>query len=108
MVGGTVIEVCDVPGKPDVLFVDCADMPKGRRKPDTCAVLLQRCAESEAIKLGDCVWWQGRYAYWTPVKNRVCAKEAKRRHLTGGLDYDIKIERIGYSGVEHPSRQASQ
>lgn len=98
MVGGTVIEVVDIPDRPDVLFVDCADMP-GRysRKPDTCAILVERNENSEKIQVGDKIWWHGRFAMWTPRDN-----EGSR----GGVDYDIKIPRVGYSGVEHPLRKA--
>ena len=105
MVGGTVIEVCDVPGRPDVLFVDCADMPgKWAKKPDTCAILVERNAASEKIQVGDSIWWQGRRALWTPLANRGSVDSRERAGLKQGVDWDIEIPRVGYSGASHPSR----
>lgn len=104
MVGGTVIEVADQPGRPDVLFVDCADKPRGRRVADTCAINVERNANSERIEIGDSVWWQGGWAMWTPKDNRCAMDEAERRGLKCGVDFDIKIPRVGYSGAGHPSR----
>lgn len=105
MVGGKVIEVAEVPGRPEILFVDCADMPRGRRKPDTCAIYVERNKTSEQIQIGDSLWWQGPYAMWTPQRNRMVETEAERRGLKCGVDYDIKIPRVGCSGVTHPARK---
>lgn len=98
MVGGKVIEVAEVPGRPEVLYVDCADMPSGWRKPDTCAIMVERNQASERIQIGDSLWWQGRSAMWTPQEN--CGKPDGRQ----GVDFDIIIPRVGYSGVKHPGR----
>ncbi len=106
MVGGTVIEVAEVKDRSDVLYVDTADMPEGRRKPDTCAIFIQRTETSEKIEVGDALWWQGDWAYWTPKANRKPSC-GYRHHVScqrAGVDYDIKIRRIGFSGVAHPSR----
>jgi hypothetical protein len=81
MVGGIVIEVIILPDK---VYVDCRDA----RYRDTCAIHVVRNQDSETIEFGDRLWWQERWAYWTPAdKNRV----------------DVKIPRVGYSGVLHPS-----
>lgn len=102
MVGGTVIEVSDVPGRPEVLFIDCADMPgKWAKKPDTCAIMVERNAASEKIQVGDSIWWQGRVAMWTPRDSR---GKYKQDDAKGGVHYDIQIPRVGYSGIQHPSR----
>ncbi len=98
MVGGRVIEVAEVPGRPEVLFVDCAERAHGRRRCDTCAIYVERNPTSLQIEIGDSLWWQGRLAYWTPQQNR------GRDRAKSGVDYDIAIPRVGYSGVQHPSR----
>lgn len=105
MVGGTVIEVADDPARPNVIYVNCADKPRGRRIADTCAINVERNADSERIEVGDSVWWQGRWAMWTPQANRVSSEESERRGLKCGKDFDIQIPRVGYSGVKHPSRR---
>lgn len=87
MVGGKVIEVCDIPGRSE-LWVNCADFPSGRRRPDTCSVLMERSADSEQIQIGDSVWWQCGKCYWTPQdKSRV----------------DVAIRKVGGSGVSYES-----
>lgn len=96
MVGGIVIEVAEVRDRPDVLFVDCRETnPKYR---DTCAIYVEKNETSMCIEPGDSLWWQGRWAMWTPQANRR-SEEGKC-----GRDYDIKIPRVGYSGVQHPAR----
>lgn len=107
MVGGKVIEVCSVKDRPDVLFVDCADKPRGRSKADTCAIYVERTPSAEKIEIGDSLWWQGRTAYWTPACNNISSEESAKRGNKGGRDYDIPIPRVGYSGVKHPSREVS-
>jgi hypothetical protein len=97
MVGGIVIEVCDIPDRPGVLYVDCAERPYS--KIQTCAIHVEKNATSDQITVGDSVWWQGRIAYWTPQAVR--ATPAGKRD---GKDYDIPIPRVGYSGVPHPLR----
>ena len=95
MVGGVVIEVADVPGRPDVLFVDTRD------KNDTCAVMVEKDANSERIQIGDALWWQSGWCMWTPQ-----ALRKKQKGMKCGKDFDIKIKKIGYSGVSHPSRRS--
>lgn len=102
MVGGTVIEVVDLATK---VYINCADKPRGRTKADECAIYVERTPDAEKIEIGDAVWWQGGVAYWTPCKNRTSSKEARNRGLKGGVDYDVKIPRVGYSGASHPSRK---
>lgn len=85
MVGGIVIEVADRPGRPDVLYVDCLD----NCSKQTCAVLVKRTPESEKIQFGDSLWWQDRWAMWSPAD---------------GSAHDVRIPRVGYSGVKHPFR----
>lgn len=106
MVGGTVIEVCDHPSIRNRIYVNVADRPHGRI--EECAVYLESTDQSRQIQIGDALWWQGSFAMWTPVRNRVSGEEAKKRNLRCGIDYDIRIPRIGYSGVRHPVRQCPE
>jgi hypothetical protein len=103
MVGGTVIEVVDLATK---VYVNCADKPRGRKNADECAIYVDRTPEAEKIEIGDAVWWQSKFAYWTPCRNIVSSDERTRRRFKSGVDYDIKIPRRGYSGVSHPSRKS--
>lgn len=109
MVGGTVIEVAEVKDRPDILFVDCRERTTGYAG-STCAIYVERNKDSERIEVGDSLWWQGGWAMWTPQANRV--KNCNHRHHEScnrtGIDYDIKIPRRGYSGVEHPARRETQ
>ncbi len=102
MVGGTVIEVVDLATK---VYINCADKPRGRKKADECAIYVKHTPESEKIQIGDAIWWQGGNAYWTPKDNRLSDEVANARGLSGGVDYDIPIQRIGYSGVSNPFRE---
>lgn len=82
MVGGKVEETIILDAR---VWVNCRGTGGERR--ETCAVYVERNADSEAIKPGDSFWWQGGNAYWTPTdRGRV----------------DVAIERRSYSGVERP------
>lgn len=79
MVGGIVIEVVWQDGD-DRVFVDC----RSTRYRDTCAIYVERNADSEQIEVGDRIWWQGPVALWTP------ASESR---------VEVRIPRCGCSGV---------
>lgn len=64
---------------------------------DECAIFVEKNANSDKIKPGDSVWWQGRDAMWTT--------KAVREGAEG--DSDIKIPRIGYSGVSRPGEKTA-
>lgn len=91
MIGGNVIEIIDVPERGRV-WVNCKD-----EYNNTCAIYVDRNDENSLkIYKGDMIWWQGGYAYWTPSgyisgSGGICGK-----------DYEVKIPRIGYSGVSRP------
>ena len=95
MVGGRVLEVCD--DRQGRIYVNVGDRIYSRLQK--CAIYVEKNANSDRIEIGDSLWWQGRYALWTP-------QDARRESDGGkcGIDYDIKIPRIGYSGVSHPFR----
>lgn len=105
MVGGTVVEVSEVKSQPDVLYVNCADKPKGRCKADYCAIFVKKDGNAMRIEVGDALWWQGGRAFWTPQQNRVTEHEANQRGLKQGFNWDIPLVKIGCSGVKHPDAE---
>lgn len=92
MIGGTVIETV-IAG--DKVWINCEEKQSTR----TCAIYVRRTAKSEKVRPADTIWWQGSYAMWTPYEN---AKKHKSVPQRCGIDYDIKLERIGYSGASKP------
>lgn len=99
MVGG---EVIDVVRCLDRVWVNTIE-PQRPNQP--CAIYVERNEASERIQPGDALWWQGRYAMWTPAENRV--PMGSRPDHRGGIDYDVRIPRVGYSGVSEPKPQGS-
>lgn len=91
MVGGKVIEVCNVPGRNGVLFVNCADRPY--KKIETCAILVEDNETSQKIQVGDSLWWQGWWAMWTPQAS------VSKDNAKCGVDYDIRIPKVSGSGI---------
>lgn len=89
MIGGTVVHVKALQDK---IWVECEE----DNRPCKCAIYVDRNSNSEQISPGDSVWWQGGFALWTPYKNR------GRPGLKSGKDYDIRIPKIGFSGVKSP------
>lgn len=103
MVGGVVIEVIKLKGRVWVNTVERERLDTGEY--NQCAIYIERNENSEQIKLKDSLWWQGRFAMWTPAENRkkTCNHEHHYSCQRAGIDYDIKIPRVGYSGVERPT-----
>lgn len=91
MIGGIVTALV---AKEDRIWVDCEE----KNSTSKCAIYVKRTEQSQKIKPGDSIWWQGGFALWTPFENT----RSKHRHLRGGVDYDIRIPRIGCSGVAKP------
>ena len=91
MVGGKVSEICCHPTIPDRYWVNAMNRPY--KEVEYCAIYVVKNADSDKIEIGDSIWWQGGYAYWTP-------QNSNREKC--GVDYDIKIPRIGFSGVSNP------
>lgn len=92
MIGGKVIEVCEIPYRLDVLFVNVADRPYS--KIETCGVLVEKNIKSLQIEIGDSLWWQCGFCYWTPQNS-----ERKKENV----DFDIKIPKRSGSGVTFES-----
>ena len=90
MVGGEVITT--ITDGPKRIYVNCRErqttgQQPSRRRRETCAIYVERNADSEQIRVGDGVWWQGKWAMWTPAD----------RHVV-----DKQIPRASYSGVKSP------
>lgn len=88
MVGGIVLETIHVPEKGRV-WINCEE----RGTNDKCAIYVKDDAKARCVSPGDIVWWQGRRAMWTPYNS---TKDKQ------GRNFDILLERIGYSGVPKP------
>ncbi len=82
MVGGIVIDI--VKESADRWWVNCGARFE-LQNPGQCAIFVN--PGGEAIDVGDSLWWHGGGAFWTPAdRSRV----------------DVRIMKIGYSGVPHP------
>lgn len=79
MVGGIVITTIT---DGDRIYINCRENIK-RGRPQTCAIYVEKNADSEQIRPGDSVWWQGNRAMWTPTDRRVVDKEIPRRSYSG-------------------------
>jgi hypothetical protein len=91
MIGGIVTETIRLA---DRIWVNCVSSEE--KSNDHCAIYVERNSQSERIKPADSFWWQGCYALWTPYENK--GKSGNRP----GRDCDIRIPRIGSSGVSKP------
>jgi hypothetical protein len=97
MIGGTVVKVVPLADK---VWVNCEE----DNSSSQCAIYVERNEKSLKIKPGDCVWWQGGYARWTPYEMRGNVPGTPN-YVEGrrcGVDYEIKIPKIGFSGVGPP------
>mgnify|MGYP001619169969 FL=1 len=97
MVGGNVIETIVLP---DRVWINCQD-----KYGTACAIYLEKTPKARSVSEGDVIWWQGAWAFWTPAANRspVCKDAHPYSCLRAGVDYEIKLERIGFSGVKRPN-----
>lgn len=82
-VGGEVVEVIRTK---DGDWVNTLDQGE-----QTCAVYVW--PDGETIREGDCLWWQGEYALWTPRGPHADGRE------------DVRLRRNGGSGVGRPIHQ---
>jgi hypothetical protein len=99
MIGGTVLEVCDVPNRPDVLYVNVMDRQSGLATRQECAILVEKNSNSLRIEIGDAIWWQSGYAMWTPQSNRELEDGTLEEQ---GQAWGIRVPKVGPSGVRHP------
>lgn len=84
MIGGKVIEVIDLPERNKV-WVNTR-----HNEEDQLAIYVKRDVDSQYIRVGDSLWWQGPNAYWTSA------------HFTPAWGVDIRIPRIGCCGAPRP------
>jgi len=104
MVGGVIIGLTKTAARVHVNVADCPHSPKhgikaesveGCPHPDTCCVYTDakkvHGGEPVDLAVGDSFWWQGGFCYWTPAANRT------KPDGRGGVDYDIKLHKLGYS-----------
>jgi hypothetical protein len=82
MVGGVIVEAVRLPD--GAIWVNCAEHPRRQE----CAIILE--PTNERIRCGDSLWWQGRYAMWTPKSDPLDSRS------------DVHLRRRGYSGVGRP------
>jgi hypothetical protein len=59
-----------------------------KRYSDTCRIKVEMNNKSRSVSVGDTVWWQGDFVYWTPYKKR-------SNNMPTGPE-DIKLKRVGY------------
>lgn len=82
------IETIDLEKK-NVVWINCQGT--GSEAKNQCAIYVERTPEARSVSVGDKIWWQGSWAFWTP------------RSLDGPMPFeDKKIPRWGYSGVSRP------
>lgn len=86
MIGGTVIETIAVENR---VWINTQE----RDTLTTCAIYVESTPQARAISEGDVVWWQGNYGYWT-AKDRAGKTIGKP---------EVKLKRIGFSGVKRPT-----
>jgi len=93
MVGGTVIETISLP---DRIWINCGDTTY---PSSTCAIEVVADARARSVSEGDIVWWQDKFAMWTPACLQGRADKGR-----SGVDFDIRLDKIGYSGVPRPTK----
>lgn len=96
MIGGKVIEIIDCKDD-NRIWINCREWLSTEQRflRSECAIYVERDAKARSVSEGDTVWWQGGYAMWTP----------QGFHPNGrtGIDFDIRLNRIGGSGVKRPT-----
>lgn len=85
-VGGVVSRVD--PPEDGRLWVDTREPVRPFDTP--VGVFLEDCKAARDVRVGDSLWWQGRFAYWTP-KGPLSEKYQGRS--------DIPIRRVSCSGL---------
>jgi len=90
MIGGTIIEIIELR---DRFWVNCQDAVS----PSQCAVFVSKTVHARCISEGDALWWQADQCYWTPACNM-----KRLKVLQCGVEFDIKIPKIGFSGMPRP------
>lgn len=87
-VGGTIIDIVQV--RDDKWWINTVEKFDACHAEQTCAVYCD--PKGEPIQVGDALWWQGVWCFWTP------------RVRPDGRS-DVKLPKRGYSGVNHPDQE---
>lgn len=101
MVGGIIIETRTINSRK--VWINVEERPlNGSHKPDTCAIYVNPTTPDGMgtwrPKRGDAIWWQGGDAMWTP--------KDEQGHTLDPECVDVKLMRIGFSGVKKPEHRA--
>lgn len=104
MIGGVVVDTLVLEDKAWInrqerYFYNLGKKPN---EYNTCGVYVEKTDKARCVSEKDIVWWQGDYAYWTPRQNRINEEESKKLEHKAGIHYEIKLKRIGFSGVKKP------
>ncbi len=96
MIGGTVVEVIELDDK---IWINCEEESKPKwddknYKVNQTAVYVEKTDAARCVENYDTIWWQGEYVLWTPRLTRVNVRNSPK---------DIKLKKIGSSGVKRPS-----
>jgi len=78
-VGGVVKEVLQLPEK---IWINTND------GSSDCAIYVERDSNSQRVKTGDIVWWQGSEAYWTTEDRQTEIETVLNRRGFSGVVYD--------------------
>lgn len=103
MIGGVVIEVAEIMGEPDILYVEVASREYPTGPTETKAIYVELTGLSRKIEFGDALWWQAGNVMWTPARPSKRRKSQVRGKC--GVDYDIQIKRASFASATHPFRQ---
>ena len=94
MIGGIVLETLVVK---DRVWINCVEECSNSK----CAIYVANDAKARCVEPGDIVWWQGGRAFWTP---------SSYKQGTGkqGKQFEIVLQRIGFSGVKRPCQASAR
>lgn len=111
MIGGDVIETITCAegvwiNTREVLPGDEELSQKERGSRSECAILVERTDKARSVSDGDFVWWQGDLAFWTPESFKPVGGK-RPAGLKVGLHYDIKMKKIGFTGMPRPGNVAT-
>lgn len=87
MVGGVVVGVA-INKEEKTAHVSCVERCYPNDEPTSVRI---RGKFYDVVRPGDSLWWQCGKVYWTPQENR------GKKNLRCHVDYDIEMEKLGYS-----------
>ena len=95
---GLIIEASESKSRPEIMYLELRLNGSG----ELVRLWVEKTPESSQIEWGDfLVLKNSREALWTPRQSfEKCGAKP-------GVDFDIKLTRVGTSGLPHPERQLS-